>query len=624
MCGIVGIISQTSKSLESRIIGMRDTLANRGPDGKGHWVSEQDGLALGHRRLSILDLSEKGAQPMEDMRNQRVIVHNGEVYNYLEIKKELISLGYTFDSSTDTEVILAAYDRWGENCLSRFNGMFAFAIWDRIKKTLFMARDRLGIKPFYYYSHGQTFLFASEIKSILGALRTKPRPETVLIDAYMSYGYVPGEDTLLKGVKRLLPGHYMIWKKGCVSRHKYWDLEFENTEDKGLHFYMEGLKERLANAIRLRMRSDVPLGVFLSGGIDSSAITALMAQRMDSPLKTFSVAYDFGPDFNETNYARMVSDQYNTDHYEYFMTPKNFMDFVPDYVRLMDEPVTESAAISLYYIAQKAKEHVTVILSGEGADEIFGGYDFYTYNRVMEKIRPLVELPLLGKSMGRIADCLPHGKFKKYLELCLKPLNERYKGISTHGESEKKRLYSPEFKALIAQNKNLAVDEFTQALFSKVRGKDPLSQMLYFDTKTWLVDDLLIKADRMSMAPALELRVPFLDHRVVEFAAAMPSKYKIHNTTHKYILKRMVENDLPHQIINRKKMGFPTPLKKMFETDLFVYARELLLSKDAKINEFFMNEQIKYLLESHKAKTMDNHRVIWQLIVLENWLKANT
>ena len=186
----------------------------------------------------------------------------------------------------------------------------------------------------------------------------------------------------------------MIWKKGCVSRHKYWDLEFENTEDKGLHFYMEGLKERLANAIRLRMRSDVPLGVFLSGGIDSSAITALMAQRMDSPLKTFSVAYDFGPDFNETNYARMVSDQYNTDHYEYFMTPKNFMDFVPDYVRLMDEPVTESAAISLYYIAQKAKEHVTVILSGEGADEIFGGYDFYTYNRVMEKIRPLVELPL--------------------------------------------------------------------------------------------------------------------------------------------------------------------------------------------------------------------------------------
>ncbi len=624
MCGITGLIRYRRGNIRAMVKAMRDTFPYRGPDDKGSWVHPEKMVALGHRRLSILDPSPAGHQPMRDGDNGLIIVYNGEVYNYLEIRRELEEKGHRFITGTDTEVILKAFVEWGEACLHRFNGMFAFAIWQEQEQRLFLARDRLGIKPLYYYENNSGFYFASEIKAILAVLPGALAVRDELVDAYMSFGYVPGEDTLLKGVKRLLPGHCMFKKMtgGVESSRKYWDLDFTTCEDKGEGYYLEHGKALLNDAIDLRLRSDVPLGIFLSGGLDSSAVVGLLASRVNTPLKTFSVAYDFGGEFNETPYARQVAKKFTTDHHEVFITPSDFRDFIPRFIQLMDEPVTESAAISLYYVSRLAKEQVTVVLSGEGSDEIFAGYDLYRYMAVLEKYYRMAG-PLTGfiAQLGRII--LPEGhKLVKYLQLGAQPLEKRYKGISTYEERYKKRLYNDSFSRLCRKEKNTELDRFLTELFKQTKNNDVLSRMLNFDTRTWLVDDLLIKADRMSMAASLELRVPFLDYRLVEFAAAMPARYKIRNGAGKYILKKMMAGILPEEIIHRKKMGFPTPLKMMFEGDLYGYARDVLLSGGSEVSAYFSTGQIEKILQEHKAHKMDHHRVIWQMIVLEQWLRG--
>lgn len=622
MCGIVGIIDKSSVSLETDILRMRGAVPYRGPDGAGHIVFPESGIALGHRRLTILDLTDAGSQPMTDASGVLSIVHNGEVYNFIELRKELEGFGYIFQSVTDTEVILAAYHKWGSGCLQRFNGMYAFAIWDKRDKSIFIARDRLGIKPLYYYSDARRFLFASEIKSILTILQSNCRINPFLIDYYMSLGYVPGEDTIVKGVKRLLPGHYIIFDGRRITKKEYWAFDFKNeSKDYGIQYYIEKLRLLLNDSIDLRLRSDVPLGIFLSGGIDSSAVVAMLAPRVEKRLKTFSVAYDFGADYNETNYARIVAKQFNTDHHEFIVTPNEFRDFIPDYVYHMDEPVTESAAISLYYIAKMAKNYVTVVLSGEGSDELFAGYDFYYYNSIIEKYRQTLGNKGAAYVIRALCSVLPDNKIKKYLRMSLLPLESRYKGISTYDEQQKERLYSSEFRNHLRDNNDNATSEFLHNLFTKTQHNDALSKMLYFDTKTWLVDDLLIKADRMSMAASLELRVPFLDHRIVEFAATIPSKYKLNGRTTKHVLKQMLKGILPQEIVYRKKMGFPTPLKIMFQDELADYAHDVLTSTSAKIGEFFVTEGIRRILREHVTKVRDNHRIIWQLVVLETCLQ---
>lgn len=624
VCGIAGIIKYNNGDIVSEIKAMRDAFSHRGPDDKGCWVHPGRMLALGHRRLSILDPTPAGHQPMQDDENGLVIVFNGEIYNYLEIREELRANGYRFKTGTDTEVILKAFAEWGEDCVHHFNGMFAFAIWQEKEHRLFFARDRLGIKPFYYFENQQGFYFASEIKAIRAVLNEPLAVQDELIDTYMSFGYVPGENTLFTGVKRLLPGYcmfkYLVGNKANTPK-KYWDLHFTVREDRGENYYLENTKILLDSAIDLRLRSDVPLGIFLSGGLDSSAVVGLVAPRLSKPLKTFSVAYDFGSQFNETPYARQVANIFNTEHHEIFITPNDFRDFIPQFIHLMDEPVTESAAISLYYVSRLAKEQVTVVLSGEGSDEIFGGYDLYKYMGLLEKY-----FRVGGKSItGLIADLsgklLPEGeKLAKYLLLGSLPLEQRYKGISTYEERYKKRLYNSEFAALCSKQKNGAVNMFLADLFKQTKNNDVLSRMLYFDNKTWLVDDLLIKADRMSMAASLELRVPFLDYRLVEFAAAMPAKYKLKNGQGKYLLKKMMKDILPREIIYRKKMGFPTPLKKMFEGELYDYANDVLLSPSAALSVYFSPKRIEHILDEHRKQKMDHHRLIWQLIVLELWL----
>lgn len=624
MCGIVGIVGQNKTVNTDLLEGMRDTFVYRGPDDCGAWYSQNHTVALGQRRLSIIDTSAAGHQPMVDAETGCVIVFNGEVYNYLEIRKELEQQGYSFQTKTDTEVVLKAYLAYGDECVHRFNGMFAIAIWDPVKARLFMLRDRVGIKPFYYYLSNDQLFFASEIKAIKHAL-VEPRGVNVgLIDQYMSFGYVPGEHTLLNGVKRLMPGHLAVYypSSNVFETRQYWDLPDQVESDKGLEHYLESGKALLNDAIDLRLRSDVPLGIFLSGGIDSSAVVGLLAEKATEQLKTYSVAYDFGHKFDETAYARKVSKHFNTDHHELYIKPDSFRDFIPEYIRLMDEPVTESASIALYMLAKMTKQDVTVVLSGEGSDEVFAGYDWYRYMQFVERYRSVVGNK--GANLLKSLAYLPgfkHSKIGKYLTLGAEPLHTRHKGISTYDERIKELLYLPGFRESLKTKEYEETAGFLQGLFENNRSS--LNKMLYFDTKTWLVDDLLIKADRMSMAASLELRVPFLDYRVVEFGARLPTQYKINKGQGKYLLKKMVEGLLPNEIIYRKKMGFPTPLKLMFQGALKDYSSDLLLSSNSKVLQYFNKKGISYLLSEHQSGRHDYHRELWQLVVLEEWLQQN-
>ena len=618
MCGIAGIVNVDLAPGLAVIGAMIADIAYRGPDGVGQICFETDGVALGHRRLSILDVSEAGSQPMASVSGRFWLVFNGEIYNYLEIRRELEALGCTFRSGSDTEVLLYAYERWGAACLARFMGMFAFAIWDRERRELFAARDRLGIKPLYYRETSSGILFASEIKSILSVQTDARAVDVSLIDAYMDFGYVPGEDTLHKGIKRLLPGHTLTWRGNRTTIAQYWDLCFGEQSHEEIPVCAGRITELLKDSIALHLRSDVPLGVFLSGGLDSSAVVALLAPGASCGLKTFSVAYDFGSNYDETPYAREVASAFSTDHHEIYITPKQFLDFVPNYIWHMDEPVTEAAAISLHYVSKLAREHVVVCLSGEGSDELFAGYDFYSYNLMIEKARNIVGGEMFRRLAGLAGKARRFAKIRKYLELASIPFEHRYRGISSYEDRKKNALYNDGFASCAVEG-NDRCNGFIEGLFARSKHWDPLSRMLYFDTKTWLVDDLLIKADRMSMANSIELRVPFLDHRLVEFAATLPSKYKIRGADTKFILKKSLEGQLPERIIRRRKMGFPTPLEIMFRGELFDYAHDTLLSEQATGRRYFDRYAVKQLLLDHRSGTAANHREIWQLLVLEEW-----
>jgi asparagine synthase (glutamine-hydrolysing) len=626
MCGIVGIIDRDKPADLKLLEQMRDTMPYRGPDDNGLWTNNSQNVALAHLRLSILDPTPAGHQPRIEQSGMYAITYNGEVYNYIEVREKLITLGYEFETGTDTEVILKAYIEYGRDCLKYFNGMFVFAIWDEQKCETFLARDRLGIKPLYYYVHGSKIYFASETKAILKALENKPELNVELIDKYMSFGYIPGEDTLHRGLKRLLPGHSMVIDQGNhIDITQYWDLHFKEEQDKGFDHYLIETQALLNNSIDLRLRSDVPLGIFLSGGVDSSAVVGLLAERVDEQLKTFSIAYDFGDKFDETKYAQMVAKKFNTEHHEIKISPQQFKEFIPEFIHLMDEPVTEAAAISLFFVSKLAKEKVTVALSGEGSDEIFAGYDLYHYMQIIEKYRSVTPRFLRSLFATVSKKVLGHShKVSKYLNLATLPLSERYNGMSTYDEQQKTLLYKTDFKETLASLKGDEPRLFQKALFEKTKNNDPLNQMLYFDTKTWLVDDLLIKADRMSMATSIELRVPFLDYRLVEFAASIPVKYKMRKGVGKYILKKMMEPILPKEIIYRPKMGFPTPLKLMFQNELRDYSTNLLLKEFAKLHKYFDKSRIKQLLDEHCANKYDHHKILWQLVVLEEWLQRNT
>lgn len=619
MCGIAGIFRFASaRPVEAaELEAMAAALAHRGPDDQG--IFRDGALGLANRRLTILDTSRRGRQPLFAADAPVGITYNGEIYNYLELRAELAQRGHRFRTATDTEVLLRLYLEYGESMLDRLNGIFAFALWDGRAgggRRLFLARDRVGVKPLYYRLDTEGIVFASEIKAILQADPARPALNHEGFDAYMTVGYVAGSRTLFRGIDKLLPGWAMTVTADGPRQRQWWDLPLDPAPVRSEAELVEETRELLRDAVRLELRSDVPLGVFLSGGVDSSAVVAMMRELEVPEIRTFTVAYDFGPGFDETPHARRVAARFGTIHREVRVSPREFGEEIPAMVRRMEEPVTEAAAISLYCVARLARESVVVALSGEGADEVFGGYPIYGYMLALERYRrlPSALRRLAAPPLRRLGP-----KWNRYLRLAELELAERYPGVSFFDAGERDALYQPEMLRRLAPHRYARQ---IAELYRHSAGRHPLLRMMYLDIKTWLPDDLLIKADKMTMSTSIELRVPFLDHRLVELGARLPPGQRLRGLRTKPLLKRAVAPWLPPAIVERPKMGFPTPLARMFRGELRALLGDTLGSQRSLERGYFRPERVRQLLSEHLDGRADHHRVLWQLLVLEEWHRA--
>jgi len=630
MCGICGFVSNKESQRIDRyfLSKMNKVMHHRGPDDDGIYLgcavnANEFMVGLGHRRLSIIDLSTQGHQPMSNENGTVWIVYNGEIYNFIELKDYLIKKGHQFKSHTDTEVIIHLYEEKGKECLQYLRGMFAFAIWDDKRKSLFAARDRLGVKPFYFYFDHDKLIFASEVKSILESQKVNAQVNRQVIDSYLTLGYVPAPQTMFVGIEKLKPGYTLSYERGNLHIEKYWDIDgIEQGTDRGEKYYVEQFQALLYDCVKIRLISDVPLGVFLSGGIDSSTVVGLMSRMTGGrPVKTFCVGYQ-DKQASELEYARIIAKRFNTDHHEYCLEPTDFYDFIPKLVWHFDEPVVEAAAIPLYFISKLAREHVTVLLSGEGADELFGGYSIYNQMRIIENYRKIPAFIRHGFLDESILNFIHATKKKqKIREWLTLPLEKRYLGVSTEiGESIKNQLYTESFNNEVKSR--FSGHGYLQAYFNAVSQKDTLSKMLYVDTKVWLPDDLLIKADKMSMATSVELRVPFLDYKLVEFSAGLPSKYKIKNNITKYLLKKSVQDLLPNDIIFRNKKGFPVPINAWFKGDFSDKAADILLNQRSVDRGYFDRNYVTRLIGMHKDGKENYSKLLFSLMVLEIWHKT--
>lgn len=615
MCGIFGMkyVDPGMTVNREMIVKATDLMSRRGPDDAGYWV--QGSLGLGHRRLSIIDLSPLGHQPMFNEDGRIALVYNGEIYNFQELYAQLCAKGHVFRSRSDSEVIIHAYEEWGYDCVQKFNGMFAFAIWDEVKRSLWLVRDRLGVKPLYYYWDGNVFIFASEIKPILKSGVVKAEMNERVLDAYFSLGYVPGPDTIFKGIMKLVPGNFLSLQNGSLTQQEYWDFADVNEMSLTPRQYEERLEELLRDSIFKRLRSDVPLGVFLSGGLDSSAVVALMSEINSEAINTFTVGYDMEKNFSEEPFAALVASSFNTRHNVFKLEPTAFFSSMEKLVEFAEEPIVEPAAIALYHISKMARQDATVLLSGEGSDELFGGYYLYEIMKKIDRFQRVIPAPLHGfaKFAASFSGQL---KLKKYADWLHLPLEKRYQGTSSYlTDSMKKTIYSRDFYA----TKGSYLEETFSAHFTKVRGKkDSLGKMLYVDTKTWLADDLLVKADKMTMAASIELRVPFLDYRLVELAASYPSEMKISAGNGKVILKSLMKSRLPETIVNRKKMGFPVPLTDWFKGELAYSMQKIKDSAELKnwISPQFIENSFG---AGRSAVIADNGKLVMSLLVLLFW-----
>ena len=623
MCAICGKLQYANEArVDAALIQrMTDAMAHRGPDGQGQYVSGPVGL--GHRRLSIIDLST-GAQPLANEDETVWIVFNGEIYNYQDLRASLLSQGHRFKTASDTEVIVHLYEEYGTGCLDRLRGMFAFAIWDANQRRLFVARDRVGIKPLYYCDTGKSFVFASEIKALLLDPEVKREVNLPAVDCFLTHLFLPGEQTLFKNIKKLEPGRYaLIDAKTSSINRPYWDLEFRPTaEHKTLDDAAAALSEMLSEAVRLHMISDVPVGILLSGGVDSTGVLSYAAKLTDKEIQTFTVGFEGEQFADERPYARLAAKRFGTRHYDITMTAEDFRDFLPRYVWHMEEPVCEPPAIALYYVSKLARQHVTVLLSGEGGDEAFGGYSNYRNLLMLEALKAGLG-PFCGVAGGALAaagSLTGSGRAAKYAPLLTTPLADYYFSRTASPFSffnrSKRSLYTEDFSAQLDSGAEPA--EVIRKLFGRVAGKDLLSQMLYIDTKTWLPDDLLIKADKMTMANSLELRVPLLDHKLLEFAATLPPAFKVHRLSTKRVLKRAFNGGIPREIIERKKTGFPVPYGRWLSRELAGYVSDTLTSGRAVSRGLLKPQAVAALLEESSANGRLTKEV-FSLLVLELW-----
>ena len=618
MCGIAGILNldEHVSADSADIKRMADSMVHRGPDDEGFFISGP--LHLAHRRLSIIDLNS-GQQPMFNEDKSIVIVFNGEIYNHRQLRTVLEAKGHAFRTHSDTECILHAYEEFGDQFESHLTGMFAFALWDMARRRLVLSRDRLGIKPLYYTVHRGQMIFASEIKAILTMKGIERRVDLDALDAYLSLRYVPGPKTMFKDIYKLQPGHTMIVQNGTVTTHSYWELHFGETHRDERHA-VEQLEALLSEVCQDHLMSEVPYGVFLSGGVDSSAVVAVLQKTLSEKLKTFTVGYEHAAGMNEFDYAETVSRHIGTVHHKLGLQAQDFAAWIPKLVWHLDEPVGDAACIPLYFLAKYAKEHATVLQSGEGADEIFAGYSIYKKMELMNDLHKSVLSPLLIRLSEAVAPLMGNGKLARYLRLFGKPLAQRYRGVSGHFmEGLREKLIKPGFFS--ACNENFAEKVFSQ-YYGGVSTDLDLNRMLFVDTKTWLPDDLLVKADKMTMAASVELRVPFLDHRLVEFAARLPISLKIRNGETKYLLKKAMEPYLPHDVIYRKKAGFPVPVSDWFKNGLNRLASDMLLDPKSAVSGFVDLTSLRTMLEQHKTGVQDFSNELWGLLVLEYWFQA--
>jgi asparagine synthase (glutamine-hydrolysing) len=624
MCGICGFAVPTNSGRainESLLIRMRDTLAHRGPDDAGLFIDSQAGL--GHRRLSIVDLAG-GHQPMPNEDCTVWISYNGEVYNHNDLRPALERRGHAYRSVCDTETIIHLYEEYGVRAVEHLRGMFAFAIWDSKRRRLVLARDRLGIKPLYYaLAEDGSICFASEIKAIIGAGAVKPELNYGALADYVANRSTSGEETLFRGVKRLLPGHTLSWDDGRVEINRYWDLSFAKaSEVLSDDEYVEQFRESFRESVRLRLMADVPLGIFLSGGIDSAAIVAMVGQMVGERIKTFSVAFA-ERDANELRYARAVAQAFATQHYEIIVTAGQFFDALPALVYQEDEPIAHPSSVPLYFVSKLAAAHVKVVLTGEGSDELLAGYGKYRstiYNIALGRayhsslpcgLRDVIKKGILkAKPASRLRQ-----RFSRTF-LCLEPgLEDIYfDNFSVFSRAMQGRLFSDQALERIG-----AADPYRSALdlISQSDAESLLDQLLAADMKTYL-HELLMKQDQMSMAASIESRVPFLDHKLVEFAAALPAKMKLRGLQTKYILRRAMAGRLPKEILTRKKMGFPVPIGAWLRGPSNHVLEEYVLSERACARGVFNQGYVRELVARHRAGENHSER-LWALINFEIW-----
>lgn len=619
MCGISGVYEYKRQTpISPSVMGeMLHLIRHRGPDDEGVYI--EDGLALGMRRLSIIDL-EGGKQPIFNEDGSVVIVFNGEIYNYLELARVLQENGHQFKTISDTEVIVHLYEEYGDECVQHLRGMFAFALWDMRKQRLLVVRDRLGVKPLYYTNVNQRLIFGSEIKSILHHPMVQARPNLGAIANYLAIKYTPAPDTMFAGIYSLPPGHLLVCDANGVRTRQYWDVSFAHvrngeTSEGG---YVEELTALLRESVRLRLRSDVPFGAFLSGGLDSSTIVALMSEQMREPVKTFTVGFEStGGITDELPYARRVAQLFETDHHEILIQARDFVDLTEKIVWHLDQPIADQATVATYMVSQLASRHVKMVLSGEGGDELFAGYARYAG----ERFAPVFShLPGLAKSLLLTASDRIRGLRRPKIAifaLCQHEEAKRYANwFPLFNEEMRAQLFAEDFHTKLNGS---SINTLFAEHLTRTDATGPLNRMLYVDTKLWLADYLLLRGDKLTMACSLEAREPLLDHKLVEFAATLPPALKLKGWTRKYLLRKAASQWLPAEILERKKQGFTIPTSQWLRKEARSFLNDLLDPATIRRRGMFNPVYVAQLIKEHEEGSADHGNLLWGLINLELW-----
>ena len=617
MCGICGKIhfDIDRPVLQDDIHKMTKLITHRGPDDSGFYVKKNVGL--GFRRLSIIDL-DTGHQPLSNEDGTIWIVFNGEIYNHLSLREQLITKGHKFKTRTDTETIVHLFEEYGSDCVKYLRGMFAFAIWDEKHKKLFCARDRFGIKPFFYFLDHEKFIFGTEIKCILSQTKSSSALSIPMLDQYLTYGYSSQEGTIYQNIQKLRPGHILdIEHGGKVKINRFWDIHYNPDYSKKEEEWCKLIDDKLSESVKAHLMSDVPLGAFLSGGVDSSAVVALMSKNSSTPVKTFSIGFK-EEEFNELKYAREVAKMYNTEHHEQIVEPES-IGLLPHLVDCYDEPFADSSAIPTYFVSKFAREHITVALSGDGGDELFAGYNKYQRMMNMRNFNVLPEGPS-KHFWGAMHKMIPNSvKGKGATYYLSKPKNSFPAFLSIWQQAEREKLFKKELWQDIKQSpaELSRIESFTNSGSS-----DFLFNMQKMDMQSYMVDDVLTKVDRASMQNSLEVRVPILDHEFAELTSRIPSELKMKRTIKKYIFKEAMKKHLPESIISHKKQGFSVPMKAWFKDDLKEYVNDRLLNTKGPLYDYLDPDYVSKIVKDHNKGMRDFNDKIWSLLFLDQWLNS--